>query len=67
MTSVIENSLTSTLLSDVGGSISSANVYSYASIADNGLLIDGSVMFPVFNNTLISRSPDRPQATRCMC
>ena len=53
VTSVTENSLTPTLLSDVGGSISSANVYSYASIADNGLLIDGSVMFPVFNNTLI--------------
>ena len=53
VTSVTENGLTPTLLSDVGGSLSSANAYSYASIADNGLLIDGSVMFPVFNNTLI--------------
>jgi hypothetical protein len=53
VTSVTENKLTATLLSDVGGNILSANVYSYASIADNGLLIDGSVMFPVFNNTLI--------------
>ena len=53
VTSVTENKLTATLLSDVGGNILSANAYSYASIADNGLLIDGSVMFPVFNNTLI--------------
>ena len=30
-----------------------ANVYTYADEADNGILIDGSVMFPAYNNTLV--------------
>jgi hypothetical protein len=30
-----------------------ADVYTYADSADNGLLIDGSVMFPAYNNTLV--------------
>jgi len=58
VTAVTENNLTRSLLSDVGGSTSSANVYSYASTADNGLLIDGSVMFPVFNNRLTPSQAD---------
>ena len=35
------------------GATKSADAYTYADSADNGLLIDGSVMFPIFNNTLI--------------
>ncbi len=30
-----------------------ANVYTYADETDNGILIDGSVMFPAYNNTLV--------------
>ena len=49
--------LTTNLWSDASGSngitVLAKNVYTYADIADNGLLIDGSVMFPAFNNTLI--------------
>ena len=30
-----------------------ADVYTYADTADNGLLIDGSVIFPTYNNNLI--------------
>jgi len=30
-----------------------ANVYTWADSADNGILIDGSVMFPAFNNALV--------------
>ena len=35
------------------GSSVAANVYTYADEADNGILIDGSVMFPAYNNTLV--------------
>jgi len=35
------------------GSSLAANVYTYADEADNGILIDGSVMFPAYNNTLV--------------
>ncbi|MEI7515717.1 MAG: hypothetical protein WCK81_10015 [Betaproteobacteria bacterium] len=49
--------LTTNLWSDASGSngttVLTKNVYTYADIADNGLLIDGSVMFPTFNNTLV--------------
>jgi len=34
-------------------STATKNVYTWADAADNGLLIDGSVMFPVYNNTLV--------------
>ena len=41
---------------DVGGLVNGVtldkNVYTYADLADNGVLIDGSVMFPVFGNGL---------------
>lgn len=58
VTLVTDNAiLTTNLWSDVSGKVGSAtldkNVYTYADIADNGLLIDGSVMFPAFNNTLV--------------
>jgi hypothetical protein len=57
VTAVTDNAtLTTNLWSDVNGVLNGAtlakNVYTYADIADNGLLIDGSVMFPLFNNTL---------------
>jgi hypothetical protein len=35
------------------GSSLAANAYTYADEADNGILIDGSVMFPAYNNTLV--------------
>jgi hypothetical protein len=54
---VADNTLTRSLWSDVNGTVNGRNVskdvYSYADTADNGLLIDGSVMFPVFNNMLM--------------
>jgi hypothetical protein len=43
----------SNLWLDVPGTTATKNVYTWADSADNGLLIDGSVMFPVYNNTLI--------------
>lgn len=53
VSAVTENTLSKTLLSDMGSTYTAAaDVYNYASIADNGILIDGSVMFPVMNNTL---------------
>ena len=53
---VTDNVLGRTLWSDVPNTKKSKDVYTYADTADNGLLIDGSVMFPVFNNTLIPSS-----------
>jgi len=55
---VTENAtFTTNLWSDVSGKVGTTvlekNVYTYADVADNGLLIDGSVMFPAFNNTLV--------------
>jgi hypothetical protein len=35
------------------GSSLKADVYTYADAADNGILIDGSVMFPAYNNNLV--------------
>jgi len=47
---------TSNLWADVLGLVNGVtldkNVYTYADLADNGVLIDGSVMFPVFGNGL---------------
>jgi hypothetical protein len=58
VTAVTDNAtLTTNLWSDASGMVGSTlltkNVYTYADTADNGLLIDGSVMFPTFNNTLV--------------
>lgn len=66
VTAVTENTLSSTLLSDMGLSVTSANVYNYASIADNGILINGAVMFPVMNNVLVpSQSMGELSANGC--
>ena len=43
----------SNLWLDVPSTKATKNVYTWADSADNGLLIDGSVMFPVYNNTLV--------------
>lgn len=57
VTAVTENTFTKNLWIDVLGVSNygplDKNVYTYADAADNGLLIDGSVMFPAFNNTLV--------------
>jgi len=50
---VTENTFTKNLWTDRTTSSVKANVYTYADAADNGILIDGSVMFPAYNNTLV--------------
>jgi hypothetical protein len=50
---VTENTFTSNLWLDVPTTTATANVYTYADRGDNGVLADGSVMFPVYNNTLV--------------
>ena len=50
---VTENTFTKNLLLDMPNTSAPANVYTYADSADNGLLIDGSVIFPTYNNTLV--------------
>ena len=50
---VTENTMTTTLLSDMSTTTQTADVYNYASRADNGVLIDGSVTFPAYNNVLV--------------
>ena len=50
---VTENVFTRNLWTDRTTSSLKADVYTYADSADNGLLIDGSVMFPAYNNTLV--------------
>jgi hypothetical protein len=54
VTTVLDNAsvITKNLWTDSKVTIA-ANVYTYADIADNGLLIDGSVMFPTYNNALV--------------
>ena len=49
---VTENTFTSNLWLDFP-STATKNVYTWADSADNGLLIDGSVIFPTYNNTLV--------------
>jgi hypothetical protein len=62
VSTVTENNFSSNLWIDVSGSVSlpgsgsytmPKNVYTWADKAGNGILIDGSVMFPVFNNVLM--------------
>ena len=53
VTVVTENAMTSTLLNDAPNTTQTADVYNFASIGDNGVLIDGSGAYPVFNNTLV--------------
>ena len=50
---VTENTFTKNLWLDIPNTSALANVYTYADSADNGLLIDGSVIFPTYNNTLV--------------
>jgi hypothetical protein len=50
---VTENTLSKSLWSDVNNSSVAINVYTHADIADNGILINGAVMFPVYNNVLV--------------
>lgn len=50
---VTENTFTKNLWTDRTTSSLKADVYTYADAADNGILIDGSVMFPAYNNTLV--------------
>ena len=45
--------ITKNLWTEQKGTSLAANVYTYADEADNGILIDGSVMFPAYNNTLV--------------
>ncbi len=66
VSAVTENSLARTLLSDMGLATASANVYNYASSADNGVLVNGAVMFPVMNNVLVpSQSMGELSANGC--
>jgi hypothetical protein len=50
---VTENTFTKNLWTDRTKASLIADVYTYADAADNGILIDGSVMFPAYNNTLV--------------
>lgn len=55
VTSVLDNAsvITKNLWTERTLSTLEANVYTYADSADNGLLIDGSVIFPTYNNALV--------------
>jgi hypothetical protein len=55
VTAVTDNSavITKNLWTARTVSTLAADVYTYADEADNGILIDGSVMFPAYNNTLV--------------
>lgn len=50
---VTENTMTKNLWADVSGTTATKNVYTYADVADNGMLINGAVMFPLYNNSLV--------------
>lgn len=70
VTNVLDNTISPTLYSEVNNgsapSSSVATAYNYASTADNGILIDGSVIFPVMNNTIIpSQSQAELSASGC--
>ena len=53
VSNVTENTFTKNLWTDRTNTSLKADVYTYADSADNGLLIDGSVMFPAYNNNLV--------------
>jgi hypothetical protein len=53
VSNVTENIFTKNLWTDRTTASLKADVYTYADAADNGLLIDGSVMFPAYNNNLV--------------
>jgi hypothetical protein len=50
---VTENIITTNLWTNRTVSTLKADVYTYADVTDNGLLIDGSVIFPTYNNNLV--------------
>ena len=58
VSAVTENTYTRTLWSDVTNTTKPQDVYTFADTADNGILIDGSVMFPNFNNRLLPSALD---------
>lgn len=53
VTAVTDNVFTSNLWTERTNTAITADVYTYADKADNGLLIDGAVIFPTYNNSLI--------------
>ncbi|WP_295521123.1 hypothetical protein [Limnohabitans sp. Rim8] len=53
VTQVTDNTFTKNLWTARTNASLAADVYTYADSADNGLLIDGSVMFPAYNNNLV--------------
>lgn len=53
VTAVTDNVYNKTLWSDVVNTTAPKDVYTYADTADNGILFNGAVMFPAFNNTLV--------------
>ena len=52
VTSVTENTMKSTLLSGSKTPTATATVYNYASGGETGVLIDSTILFPVYNNNL---------------
>jgi len=53
VSNVTENIFTKNLWTARSSASLKADVYTYADSADNGLLVDGSVMFPAYNNNLV--------------
>jgi hypothetical protein len=53
VSNVTDNTLSRSLWADRTVPSLKADVYTYADAADNGLLIDGAVMFPAYNNNLV--------------
>ena len=52
VTAVTENTMKSTLLSGSKTPTATATVYNYASGGETGVLIDSTILFPVYNNNL---------------
>jgi hypothetical protein len=66
VSNITENTLAKSLWSDVAGTTATKNVYTYADTADNGILVNGAVMFPLYNNALIP-SPMAGELTALGC
>ena len=54
VTAVTENTLLATLLGEVSSSTDTASVYNYASTSGVGFTVDGSMLYPTLNNTLVT-------------
>ena len=50
--------LSNQLWDDVSGSKGARDVFNYASANDNGIMISGAVMFPIYNNRLMPSQAD---------